>query len=109
MHQEDQRIEGILPYKTYLDVGIAVLKVLGGSVDLIELKDLACERQCIIEVILDPGEYIVLPRTTGCMFKNSAESKIEDAKLFQENGEINPQLESTLRDIFRKFNITMTQ
>ncbi len=56
MHQEDIRIEGILPRKPYIDFGVAVLKMeseTGSS--LILHKDNLIQRDTEIELILEPG------------------------------------------------------
>lgn len=34
---------------------------------MIDLKDYAIERQVELDLTLDAGSYIILPRTTGCM------------------------------------------
>ncbi len=53
--------------RPYLDVGIVVLKRTNdNNVELVDLKDFAIERQVELEVNLEPGSYIILPRTTGC-------------------------------------------
>jgi len=66
LHREDERIENLIARRSYLDIGIAVLRRTGdNNVELIDLKDLNVDRQCEIDVTLDPGSYIILPRTTG--------------------------------------------
>ena len=44
VHQEDERINGVLQRRPYLDIGIAVLKRTQDSVELVDLKDLVIER-----------------------------------------------------------------
>jgi len=109
VHQEDERIDGTLARRPYLDVGIAILKKTGDSIDLVELRDLVNERECEMDVILDPGTYIILPRTTGCTLRKPLDTKPEEVKLLNKNGEINERLESTLRDIFRKFDMLLNR
>ena len=55
--------------RPYLDIGIAVLKRVENGIELIDLKDFVQDRQIEVEVNLDPGSYIILPRTTGCLLK----------------------------------------
>lgn len=63
IHQEDERVAGVIARRPYLDIGIAVLKRTGNEgVALVDLKDFVIERQCELEVILEPGSYIILPR-----------------------------------------------
>jgi len=99
LHQEDERIEGTLPYRSYLDVGIVILRNNGTSVELMEVKDFVSRRECEIEVMLDPGDYIVLPRTTGCALKRLAEIKGKEVI----------ELNSVIKDVFRKYDIKMKQ
>jgi hypothetical protein len=69
LHQEDMRIKGVAQRRPYLDISIAILRRTSEGVDLIDLKDFVQDRQCEIEVNLEPGSYIILPRTTGCHLK----------------------------------------
>ena len=67
IHQEDEWIKCAMARRPYLDVGIVVLKRTNdNNVELVDLKDFAIERQVELEVNLEPGSYIILPRTTGC-------------------------------------------
>ena len=52
-----------------MEISLAILKRTAEGVDLVDLKDFVQERQCEIEVSLEPGSYIILPRTTGCTLK----------------------------------------
>lgn len=47
-------------------MGIAVLRRTEDGVELLDLKDFVQDRQVELEANLDPGSYIILPRTTGC-------------------------------------------
>ncbi len=99
VHQEDERADGVLLRRPYMDVGIAVLRVppKGDSIDLVELRDLVSERESEIEVTLEPGSYIILPRTTGCTLRRPVDAPLEDIHLLKPDGEPDPRLESTLR------------
>ena len=107
LHQEDERIEGVILKRPYLDIGLAVLKKDKDLLELIELRDLVNERDTEIDVILDPGSYIIIPRTTGCSLKRLTDEKTENIKLLKENEQIDKRFESTLRDIFRKFDMLL--
>ena len=69
MHQEDERIKGVLARRPYLDIGIAILKRTSTGVEIVDLKDFVQDRQCEIEVNLEPGSYIILPRSSGCLLR----------------------------------------
>ena len=72
LHQEDERIEFTLPRRPYIDFGLAIIKrgetIHEGS-SLLQFKDYVVARDCEVEVVLEPGSYIVVPRTTGCNIK----------------------------------------
>ena len=69
LHQEDERIKGVIARRPFLDIGLAILKRTNDGLELVDLKDFAQDRQCEIEVNLEAGSYIILPRTTGCTLK----------------------------------------
>ena len=35
-------------------------------------------RDCEVEIILEPGSYIVVPRTTGCAMKRPADAEEQE-------------------------------
>jgi hypothetical protein len=44
VHQEDERIKGVLLRRPYIDVGIAILKRTTDGIDLVDLKDYVLDR-----------------------------------------------------------------
>jgi len=42
---------------------------------LLSFKDYVMARDCEIEIVLEPGSYIVVPRTTGCAIKRPADAE----------------------------------
>jgi calpain-15 len=78
LHQEDERIKGVLARRPYLEVGLAIMKRTSEGVDLVDLKDFVKDRQCEIEVNLPPGSYIILPRTTGCTLRRPEKAQHEN-------------------------------
>ena len=82
-------------------MSIVVLKrTSDNNVDLVDLKDFAIERQVELELMLEPGSYIILPRTTGCTLRRPTEALDENVDLVDSKGEFNEMLESTISDIF---------
>jgi hypothetical protein len=60
-------VQEVIKRKPYMSIGVAILqKTSKGSHDLIFMKDFSAERQVELDVELEPGEYIILPRTSGC-------------------------------------------
>jgi hypothetical protein len=71
------------------------LKRTGENIELQELKDFVIDRNCQTEVVLDPGSYIILPRTTGCTLRAPNEPLNSNIDLLFEN-ELHPLLDSTI-------------
>lgn len=96
--------------RPYIDVSIVVLrKSSDGSVSLYALKDFQFERQVELEVDLDPGSYIILPKTTGCTLKRPLDAVNEDIKMLDKNKRLNELVHSTIIDIFRKYDMLLTR
>ena len=112
LHQEDERIEGVTPKRPYIDFGVAILKreIESGTTSLVDYKDYVMARETELECILEPGSYIVVPRTTGCNVKKPLDADSEDKAqpLLQVNGELTPLAQSTVDDIFKKFDLVIT-
>jgi calpain-15 len=67
VHQEDERIQDMLKRMPYMTVGVAILqKNKDATLDLVHLKEFSVERQVEFDVELEPGEYIIVPRSSGC-------------------------------------------
>lgn len=109
VHQEDERIHGVLNRRPYLDVGISILKRTSDGVTLVDLKDLVLERQNELDVVLDPGSYIILPRTTGCTLRRPIDAVDEHVELMDKHGAFHELFEITLSDIFRKFDMLLNR
>jgi hypothetical protein len=60
---------------------MVVLKRSSEGLKLVDLRDLEMTRQIETEVTLDPGSYIVLPRTSGCTLKRPDNGKEEYLEL----------------------------
>lgn len=71
-------------------------------------KDYAICRNSDIELILEPGQYIVVPRTTGCGLRRPDSAEPEMIKLMDTQGNLNPIFNSTITDIFNKFDLIVS-
>ena len=80
----------MLNRRPYLDIGIAVLKRVQNGVELIDIKDLVSERQCELDIELEPGTYIILPRTSGCMLRRPSFAEHESIRLMDHNKNFHP-------------------
>jgi hypothetical protein len=66
LHQEDERIQGVLDRRPFIDMGLSVMRLdedLGPQ--LHDYIPLGKDRQVELQTKLTPGKYVVLPRTTG--------------------------------------------
>lgn len=107
LHQEDERIFGVDSKRSYLDVGIVVLKrASGDQPEICFYRSNQNKREVEIEVDLDPGSYIILPRTTGCKLRRPVDANNEHPGLLLDK-QLHPLFLSTLKDIFRKYDVTM--
>lgn len=108
LHQEDERIEGALPRRAYIDHGLAILKRDVDGSSLVHFKDFTIGRDCEIECILEPGSYIIVPRTTGCSIRRPIGAQPENIRLFNERGQAHDLFVSTIGDVFRKFDLVIS-
>ena len=111
IHQEDERSNGVALLRPYQDIGIAILKKKNdGNVELINFTDFEFDRQ--VEQnheFEEPGTYIILPRTSGCLLRKPGDASNEKAVLQDRFGNISIGLKSTIQDIFRKFDMLLNR
>lgn len=72
-------------------------------------RDLTFDRQIEIEVELEAGSYIILPRTSGCTLRRPPDAKTEQIRMLSKNGKFHELVESTITDIFRKFDMLLNR
>ena len=53
---------------------------------------------------MDAGEYLILPRTSGCTLKRPLSAKSENLKLISKDGELHYLAEVIIKDIFRRLD-----
>lgn len=110
VHQEDERIAGVSQLRPYLDIGIAVMKrENNSSVSLVGYADFKFERQSQLELDLDSGSYIILPRTTGCALKKPETGITSTAQLIDRLGVMTDSYKSVITDVFRKFDMLLNR
>lgn len=44
-------------------------------------KDYQCKRECEVELVLEEGSYIIVPRTTGCLLRRPDDAEAENIRL----------------------------
>jgi hypothetical protein len=86
-------------------IGVAILqKTQKGGLELVYMKEFSAERQVELDVELEPGEYVILPRTSGCQLKRPSKAKSESIKLIDASGDLHPLAELCIKDIFRRLD-----
>jgi len=104
LHQEDQRCENALPY---LDIGVSILQILPDyTYKLMGSSGNSAERQNQTDVTLPPGQYLVVPTTTGCKFSQGllAGGDGDVPALFTEDNELTVVAEKALNEIFKRLD-----
>jgi len=88
-----------------MSIGLAVMqKTAKGSLELVYVKEFSTERQTELDVELEPGEYVILPMTSGCHLRRPLSAKNENIKLIDSSGILNPLAEVCIKDIFRRLD-----
>jgi len=97
----------VLRRKPMNAIGILVLKRVqtGNGFEVAYNKEFTFERQVELEVVLEPGEYVVVPRTTGCNLRKPDNLKGETiSRLLDSQGDLDPIAELIIKDIFRRLD-----
>lgn len=102
MHQEDQKIPSIGKTRPFVDIGLALMKVVGETYELVDYHDTDFVRQDFLEAILEPGVYVVLPRSVGVCL--SFDNHQKDLSEFNRN---DLAFVSVVEDIFEKYDLLM--
>lgn len=67
VHQEDERIMGAKVKRSNLDLGIVVMKAgEDGKWSIYKVQDCELAREVEMQVHVEPGNYVIVPRTSGC-------------------------------------------
>lgn len=108
IHQEDERNLGAKDLRPNLDLGIVVLKIgEDESWSIHKVREGELARQCEMELELDPGTYVIVPRTSGCAMNRPPTRSDEKVDLV--DNDFNPPIPSplfisTIKDLFRKYD-----
>jgi hypothetical protein len=90
-------------------MGLAILKCdkAEGS-SLHYYKDYSMSRDIECEHVLEAGQYIVVPRTTGCGLRRPDNAEAEAIKLMDNAGNFHPDFSATIIDVFNKFDLVVS-
>jgi hypothetical protein len=57
-----------------------------------------------LDIELDAGDYLILPRTSGCTLKRPLNAKSDSFKLLTKDGDLHYLAELIIKDIFRRLD-----
>ena len=109
LHQEDERVLGT-DRRRYIDMQILILKRNDdGTLSLAYESQIKRSRDNEICVGLEPGHYIVVPRTIGALMSAPSDPQppIDPYFTFNDRKIMHPNYFSTINDVFRKLDLEM--
>ena len=53
----------------YLDIGILVIKQTNDGMKMVQMKELIEAKYCELDIFLDEGTYLIVPKSSGCSLK----------------------------------------
>jgi hypothetical protein len=113
LHQDEDRLKESDSRKQMMDISLSILRHDTGNNEIthIETLDFTIAPNLQLEVTLQPGNYIILPRTTGCFFGRHVEKQNCSVTPIYNDYEkkLNPVFVATLKDIFRKFDMLLNR
>lgn len=99
-----------------MDLALTILKLENSAEEIthIESTDFLSQPSIQIEKQLEPGTYIILPRTTGCCcfgrdYTREANAESNTKLYDRETKTLTPIFVSVLKDVFRKLDMGMNK
>lgn len=102
LHQEDEKDPYVGKTRPFIDIGLSVIKVEKGVWTLLDYHDTDFVRQDFLEIKLERGEYIILPRSNGVCL--DFDQELDEVTLFSID---NPLVVSVIEDIFEKYDLIL--
>jgi hypothetical protein len=109
LHQIDERIKRVLPRRQYLDTAFLILKRSPEGTILHEVQDFLNNRDTEFETILEPGQYVILPRTNGIALQRPVNSNPQNVPLIQgSQDQLSELFEGAIEDIYYRYDTLIT-
>ncbi len=112
LFQDEDKFKEDETRKNLLDIALTILIQDKKTNEISHYQSLEYNKISLIqiELNLEPGNYIILPRTSGCFFGRPQNSNEENTILFdEEKGDFTPIFKNTILDIFKKFDLLLNQ
>lgn len=83
----------------------------GDSYSIYSARESVLGREAELKITLEPGSYVIVPRTSGCIMSYPRATGSDCADLIdEEHGGIPSSLYiSTIKDLFRKYDLRVSQ
>jgi hypothetical protein len=116
LHQDDDIYKESDSRRQRMDLALTILKLENNSDETthIESTDFLSQSSIQIEKTLEPGTYLILPRTTGCCCfgrdytrEPSGDTKVQ--LLDRQKASFTPVFVGVLKDVFRKLDVGMNK
>ena len=99
--------------KNKLDISLSIIRqdTENNEITLIKTYDFSFSSSIQMEIKLPPGNYIIFPRTSGCIFGriNSKNNNLDIPLFDSNNNQLADIFINTIKDIFKKFDILLNR
>lgn len=113
LHQDEDKAKEIDSRKQLMDISLTILKQDSAKNEIshIQTLDFSHTSNIQTELNLPVGQYIILPRSTGCFFGRPFDKPtVQTTPLYNyEEKKFSPIFISTLKDIFKKFDLLLNR
>ena len=117
LFQDEDKFKENEARKNLLDISISVLKLEVNNttnkneISHIQTYDFSMTSNLQLELNLPIGQYIILPRTSGCLFgRNTLNNNIKTEEIYNlETKTFSQIFINTIKDIFKKFDILLNK
>jgi hypothetical protein len=108
IHQDDERVYGAKYRRKYLNMGFFVLEADQQYSNFVPIYATDNSRDTSVTLDMEVGKtYVILPRVTGVGFTKDPNKTFETFEWVSE-GKVHPLFNSAIRDLFRKWNLVVT-
>ena len=113
LFQDEDKFKEYDTRKQLMDISLTILKqdVQKNEISHLQTLDFSITSNIQTELNLPPGQYIILPRTSGCLFGRPFDKPIpENTPIFNyEEKVFSNVFINTIKDIFKKFDLLLNR
>ena len=113
LFQDEDKFKEYDTRKQLMDISLTILKqdVQKNEISHLQTLDFSITSNIQTELNLPPGQYIILPRTSGCFFGRPFDKPIpENTPIFNyEEKVFSNVFINTIKDIFKKFDLLLNR